>query len=110
MNVHIGIDLGTTNCCMAWLVGDQVVVYLDEHQHSTMPSIVAEDASGSILVGWRARACINPRFRHGFAKRALGMDQEFPFSSGPVNAAGISAYLLRELKTRAEGALQSEVA
>ncbi len=106
----IGIDLGTTNCCIAWVDGNEVVVYRDEQGQSTIPSIVAQNQAGDIMAGWRAKNCKDPLYRHGFAKRDLGSARDFQFKDKTVKAAGISAELLKELKARAEAALKCEVA
>lgn len=106
----IGIDLGTTNCCIAWMNGSQVVVYQDELGRSTIPSIVAQTHDGEILVGWRAKNCENPLYRHGFSKRALGSSQKFPFKHGSVPAYEVSGMVLAELKRLAEQKLGGEVA
>jgi molecular chaperone DnaK len=110
MPIPIGIDLGTTNCCMAWIQAGRLAVFKDEHNRTTIPSLVAQTSSGEILVGWRARACRDPRYRHGFAKRALGTTQRYPLADRDVAAHTISGYVLKELKLRAEQVLGGEVA
>jgi hypothetical protein len=110
MKIPIGIDLGTTNCCMAWTEGGRVAVYRDEQGRSTIPSIVAEESNGNILVGWRAKTCNQPLNRHGFFKRSIGTDQKYRLQNGYVTACELSAYILKDLRERAEKALHAEVA
>ncbi len=110
MKIPIGIDLGTTNCCMAWMEGGQVNIYHDEQDRSTIPSIIAEESNGNILVGWRAKTYNQPVNRHGFFKRSIGINHMFRLNDNPVTACELSAYLLKDLKERAERALRSEVA
>lgn len=111
MTRPIGIDLGTTNCCAAWIDGDAIHVLTDEANRVTMPSVLAETTDGKRLVGFGARNLESPpRFRHGFVKRHLGTDVSFPLGDGDHTAAEISAHYLRELKRRAESALGEEVA
>ncbi len=110
MKKPIGIDLGTTNCCIAWMEDDCTHVYQDDAGRTTVPSIVAQTGSGEVLVGWRAKAAKKVACRHGFAKRALGSTQRFPWRDGDLSAWQISALILKELKRCAEQALGSEVA
>ena len=110
MKTNIGIDLGTTNCCLAWMQGDRVNVYKDQLDRTTIPSIVAEDRNGDILVGWRGKVAEQPLNRHGFFKRAIGTNQKFRLKNGLVEARDLSAYLLKELKERAEAATGGPVA
>jgi hypothetical protein len=109
MKRHIGIDLGTTNCCVAWLDGETVVIYENELGHRTIPSIVAQERDGRLSVGWDAKLRQHPLYRFGFAKRALGSNQLYPMVSGPVHAYQISGEILKDLKRRAEEALGAEV-
>jgi len=108
--VPIGIDLGTTNCCIAWLDGDEIKVYRDEAGLFTIPSIVAQTKDGTILAGWRARRVTDPVVRHGFAKRYLGTGHTFSLLEGEVPAWVISQHLLQHLKQCAEQAVGGPVA
>ena len=62
MSKILGIDLGTTNCCVAVMEGNKPVVILNDEGHRTTPSIVGFTASGERKVGASARrqAVINP--------------------------------------------------
>lgn len=106
---RIGIDLGTTNCCMAWADNGAVTVYQSDLGHRTIPSIMAQDRDGHVTVGWDARVRREPLYRYGFAKRHLGQNQQYPMLAGPVRPYTISRYILEDLKRRAETALGDDV-
>ncbi len=80
----IGIDLGTTNSCAAFARNGRVEVLSSKHGYRTLPSVVAYDAQGRLLVGQAAKAqmVVNPRNTVYGAKRLVGR----PFHSPTVQA------------------------
>ncbi|HTN54267.1 MAG TPA: Hsp70 family protein, partial [Anaeromyxobacter sp.] len=80
----IGIDLGTTNSCAAVVQGGKAQVLSSRQGYRTLPSIVAYDASGRLLVGHAAKAqmIVNPRHTVYGSKRLVGR----PFASPTVQA------------------------
>ncbi|HUK66108.1 MAG TPA: TIGR02266 family protein [Anaeromyxobacteraceae bacterium] len=131
----IGIDLGTTNSCAAVAEGGKVRLLATREGYSTLPSVVAYDAQGRLLVGHPAKAqmVVNPKNTVYGSKRLLGR----PFASPTVQAcrdrfhyeivegsrgtaavlfAGrvftlqqVAAYVLAELRELASKALGEEV-
>jgi len=127
----LGIDLGTTYSCVAFADGGKARVLESKHGYRTIPSVVAFDAQGRLLVGQPARAqmIVNPVHTVYGAKRLVGR----PFASPTVQAcrdrfhyeivpgeggeaavrfAGrefslqqISAFVLKEMREIGEGAL-----
>ena len=112
MTARIGIDLGTTNCVVAWVDPNTSMpqVLKDEAELPLLPSVLAQDRNGDILVGRRAKFLKEPLFRHAFVKREIGTTRRFPLKDGDYTAAEISAWFLRAMKKRAEQALKDEVA
>jgi molecular chaperone DnaK len=80
----IGIDLGTTNSCAAVVRNGRVEVIASRDGHRTIPSVVAYDAHGRLLVGHAAKAqmVVNPRHTVYGSKRLVGR----PFWSPTVQA------------------------
>jgi molecular chaperone DnaK len=80
----IGIDLGTTNSCVAVAEGGKPRIVTSPQGHRTVPSVVAFDAQGRLLVGQAAKAqmIVNPRNTVYGAKRLVGR----PFASPTVQA------------------------
>jgi len=80
----IGIDLGTTNSCAALARNGRAEVLASRQGHRTLPSVVAYDAQGRLLVGHAARAqmVVNPRNTVYGSKRLVGR----PFASPTVQA------------------------
>ena len=80
----IGIDLGTTNSCAAFAREGHAEVLASKQGYRTLPSIVAYDAQGRLLVGQAAKAqmVVNPRNTVYGAKRLVGR----PFASPTVQA------------------------
>jgi molecular chaperone DnaK len=80
----VGIDLGTTNSCAAVVRGGKAEVLRSRHGHATLPSIVAYDPHGRLLVGQAAKAqrVVNPRHTVYGSKRLVGR----PFASPTVQA------------------------
>ncbi len=79
----IGVDLGTTNSCVALMKGDRPQVIASRQGYSTIPSIVAVSDKGKLLVGHPAKdqMVINPTLTVSGAKRLVGR----PFDSPMVN-------------------------
>jgi molecular chaperone DnaK len=131
----IGIDLGTTNSCAALAEGGKARVLESKQGYRTLPSVIAYDAQGRLLVGQPAKAqmIVNPRHTVYGAKRLVGR----PFASPTVQAcrdrfhyeivegdggaaavrfAGrdyslqqVSAFVLKEIREMASGALGEPV-
>jgi molecular chaperone DnaK len=80
----IGIDLGTTNSCVAAGQGSKTLVLASKQGYRTIPSVVAYDAHGRLLVGHAAKAqmVVNPRNTVYGSKRLVGR----PFASPTVQA------------------------
>ena len=80
----VGIDLGTTNSCVAFARDGRAEVLLSRGGHRTIPSVVAFDEQGRLLVGQAAKAqmIVNPRDTVHGAKRLVGR----PFQSPTVQA------------------------
>ena len=76
----VGIDLGTTNSCVAFLEGDKPVVIPNAEGSRTTPSIVAIAASGERLVGQLAKrqALTNPDHTVHAVKRLIGRKKDDP--------------------------------
>jgi molecular chaperone DnaK len=119
MKKAIGIDLGTTNCCMATADGIHATVLEPRAGETTMPSVIAEDESGNLLVGEEALGIDRPRHRWGFVKRSMGLDHRFQFTRPAPNYSGeqngaqwtarlISAQYLDTLRRRAEELLGTQ--
>ena len=124
----IGIDLGTTNSLVAYMAGDRPVVIPGEDGANLVPSVVALDASGEIIVGNAARKYLIETADHAVysVKRLMGRGVEdvreelklFPFRLADDIGPGevlhiklgektftppeISAFILRQLKRNAE--------
>ena len=124
----VGIDLGTTNSLVAYMEGDRPVVIPGEDGLNLVPSVVALDENGQIVVGSAARKYLieTPERAVYSVKRLMGRDVDdvrdelklFPFRLADDLAAGevlriklgektftppeISAFILRQLKRNAE--------
>jgi len=85
MSRIVGIDLGTTNCCVAVVDGDKPHVIPNKHGYNTMPSVVAVTEEGERVVGQIAvrQAVTNPEHTVTGAKRLMGR----PFESDEVRHA-----------------------
>src|ERR1700685_620767 len=124
----IGIDLGTTNSLVAYMASDRPVVIPGEDGANLLPSVVALDASGEIIVGHAARKYLIETADHAVysVKRLMGRGiadvreelKLFPFRLADDIAPGevlriklgektftppeLSAFILRQLKRNAE--------
>jgi molecular chaperone DnaK len=130
----IGIDLGTTNCCVAWLENGRVQILPMDDGSKTMPSVVIMDPAGPVI-GAKAKrqAAVNPRQAVYGAKRLIGRKYKdakiarwsqivsYNIVEGTMGDAWIevqdkkygpeqvAALLLGELKRRAESYMGEEV-
>ncbi len=100
----IGIDLGTTNSCVAVKEGDNVTVIPNPEGQRTTPSIVAFTKDGEILVGQLAKrqAIVNPDRTIISIKREMGTDKNVTVDGKTYTPQQISAMILQKLKKDAE--------
>lgn len=104
MSKIIGIDLGTTNSCVAVLEGGQPVVIPNTEGIRTTPSIVAFSKSGERLVGEQAKrqAVTNVSRTVSSVKRQMGTDKRVKIDGKKYSPQEISAMILQKLKKDAE--------
>ena len=107
----IGIDLGTTNSCVATLEGGQAVVIPNSEGSRTTPSVVAFTKDGERLVGITAKrqAVTNPHRTILSVKREMGSDWTKKIDKEKYTPQEISSFILQKLKTDAEDYLGQEV-
>ena len=107
----IGIDLGTTNSCVATLEGGQAVVIPNSEGSRTTPSVVAFTKDGERLVGITAKrqAVTNPHRTILSVKREMGSDWTKKIDKEKYTPQEISAFILQKLKADAEDYLGQEV-
>ncbi len=107
----IGIDLGTTNSCVAVLEGGEPVVIPNAEGNRTTPSVVAFTKDGERLVGQVAKrqAVTNPDNTIVSIKRLMGSDQTVNVNGEVYTPQEISAMILQKLKKDAEAYLGEEV-
>lgn len=111
MGKVIGIDLGTTNSCVAVLENDHPVVINNAEGGRTTPSVVAFSKNGERLVGDLARrqAAVNAQRTFFSIKRELGSDYRAKVDGKNYTPQEISSMILRKLKTDAESYLGETV-
>ena len=111
MGKLIGIDLGTTNSCVAVLEGDRPTVIVNAEGQRTTPSVVAFTKKGEILVGEPARrqAAMNPERTVTSIKRQMGSTQPVRIDRKSYMPQEISALILGKLKHDAEAYLGEPV-
>ncbi|HHX48911.1 MAG TPA: molecular chaperone DnaK [Clostridiales bacterium] len=111
MSKIIGIDLGTTNSCVAVMEGGEPVVIPNAEGSRTTPSVVAFTKDGERLVGQVAKrqAIVNPEHTVMSIKREMGTDHKVKIDDKTYTAPEISAMILQKLKTDAETYLGSKV-
>ena len=111
MSKVIGIDLGTTNSCVAVMEQGQSVIIPNEVGERTTPSVVAFTKDGQRLVGKTAKrqAVINPDRTVSSIKRDMGTDRRITIDSKKYTPQEISAMILRKLKADAENYLGEPV-
>lgn len=111
MGKVIGIDLGTTNSCVAVMEGNNPTVITNKEGYRTTPSVVAFAKDGSRLVGDVARrqAAVNPDKTIFSIKRHMGSDYRKKIDGKNYSPQEISAMILNKLKKDAESFLGEEV-
>ncbi|MEG2258949.1 MAG: Hsp70 family protein, partial [Oscillospiraceae bacterium] len=111
MSKIIGIDLGTTNSCVAVLEGGEPVVITNPEGARTTPSVVAFSKSGERLVGTTAKrqAITNPDRTISSIKREMGSDLKVNIDGKGYTPQEISAMILQKLKADAEAYLGEKV-
>ncbi len=111
MSKAIGIDLGTTNSCVAVVEGGQTVIIPTPEGERTTPSVVAFTKEGDRRIGSRAKrqAAVNAARTIASVKRHMGTDWFFRVDDDRYNPQTISAMILRKLKSDAENYLGESV-
>jgi molecular chaperone DnaK len=111
MSKVIGIDLGTTNSCVAVMEGGEAVVIANAEGNRTTPSVVAFTKDGERLVGQVAKRQAITNTDHTIAsiKRHMGSDYKVKIEGTDYTPQQISAFILQKLKKDAEAFLGQEV-
>ena len=107
----IGIDLGTTNSCVAVIEGGEPVVIANAEGARTTPSVVAFSKTGERLVGQVAKrqAITNPERTISSIKREMGSDYKVTVDGKSYSPQQISSMILQKLKADAEAYLGEPV-
>ncbi|MEG1464874.1 MAG: Hsp70 family protein, partial [Mucinivorans sp.] len=107
----IGIDLGTTNSCVAVMEGGEAVVIANAEGMRTTPSVVGFSKTGERLVGQVAKrqAITNPEGTVASIKREMGTNFKVTADGKNYTPQEISAMILGKLKTDAENYLGEKV-
>ncbi|MEE2053127.1 molecular chaperone DnaK [Nocardiopsis tropica] len=107
----VGIDLGTTNSCVAVLEGGEPTVIANAEGSRTTPSVVAFAKNGEVLVGEVAKrqAVTNVDRTIRSVKRHIGTDWTVKIDDKTFNPQQISAFVLQKLKRDAEAYLGEDV-
>lgn len=111
MSKIIGIDLGTTNSCVAVFEGNERVIIPNAQGGRTTPSVVAFSKTGERLVGEAAKrqAITNPDRTISSIKRDMGTDRKISIDGKAYTPEQISAMILQQLKADAESYLGEPV-
>ena len=111
MSKIIGIDLGTTNSCVAVMEGGEAVVIPNAEGNRTTPSVVAFSKDGERMVGQVAKrqAITNPDRTIISIKREMGSDYKVSIDGKKYTPQEISAMILQKLKADAEAYLGETV-
>lgn len=111
MGKVIGIDLGTTNSCVAYMEGKDPVVITNAEGSRTTPSVVAFQKDGQRLVGQmaKAQAVVNPDRTIRSIKRHMGSDYKVTIDGKSYSPPEISAMILTKLKNDAEAYLGQKI-
>ena len=111
MEKIIGIDLGTTNSCVAVKEGDNVTVIPNPEGNRTTPSVVAFTKEGERLVGQLAKrqAIVNPERTVISIKRKMGSDFKVNIDNNQYTPQQISSMILQKLKSDAEEYLGGKI-
>ena len=104
MSKIIGIDLGTTNSCVAVMEGGEPVVIANSEGARTTPSVVGFTKTGDRLVGQVAKrqAITNPENTVSSIKRQMGTDHKVTLNGKEYTPQQVSAMILQKLKADAE--------
>ena len=107
----IGIDLGTTNSCVAVIEGGEPVVIANAEGARTTPSVVAFSKTGERMVGQVAKrqAITNPERTVSSIKREMGSNYKVTIDDKSYTPQEISAMILQKLKADAEAYLGEPV-
>lgn len=107
----IGIDLGTTNSCVAVVEGAKPTIISNAESERTTPSVVAFSKDGERLVGTIAlrQTSINPDRTIASVKRHMGTDWRITIDGKSFTSQQISAMILRKLKKDAESYLGEQI-
>ena len=111
MSKIIGIDLGTTNSCVAVMEGGEATVIANAEGARTTPSVVGFTKTGERLVGQLAKrqAVVNPDRTISSIKREMGTDYKVNIDGKAYTPQEISAMILTKLKNDAEAYLGQKV-
>jgi molecular chaperone DnaK len=111
MSKIIGIDLGTTNSCVAVMEGGESTIITNSEGKRTTPSVVAFTKDGERLVGETAKrqAVTNPDNTVESIKRHMGTDHKVKIQGKEYTPQDISAFILQKLKADAESYLGEKV-
>ncbi len=111
MGASIGIDLGTTNSCMAVVEGGKTTVVPNAEGERTTPSVVAFSKDGERLVGNVAcrQAAMNPNRTFASVKRHMGTDWRANVDGKKYTPQELSAMILRKMRQDTEAFLGTEV-
>jgi molecular chaperone DnaK len=111
MSKTIGIDLGTTNSCVAVIEGGEPVVIANAEGARTTPSVVAFSKTGERMVGQVAKrqAITNPERTIASIKRQMGTNYKVTVDGKAYTPQEISAMILQKLKGDAEAYLGEKV-
>ena len=111
MSRVVGIDLGTTNSCIAVMEGSEAVVIANAEGERTTPSVVGFSKSNERLVGRIARrqAITNPERTVVSIKRRMGTDYKVDIDGKKYTPQEISAMILQKMKTDAEAYLGEKI-
>ncbi len=111
MSKVIGIDLGTTNSCVAVIEGGEPVVIANAEGARTTPSVVGFGKNGERMVGQVAKrqAITNPDRTVSSIKRQMGSDYKVTIDDKKYTPQEVSAMILQKLKTDAEAYLGEKI-
>ena len=111
MSRVVGIDLGTTNSCIAVMEGSEATVIANAEGERTTPSVVGFSKSNERLVGRIARrqAITNPERTVVSIKRRMGTDYKVDIDGKKYTPQEISAMILQKMKTDAEAYLGEKI-
>ncbi len=111
MSKVIGIDLGTTNSCVATIENGEPIVIANAEGARTTPSVVAFNKDGERLIGITAKrqAVTNPERTMISVKRHMGTDWKTDIDGTEYTPQEISAFILQKLKADAEAYLGHEI-